>query len=84
MSWTNVEDGGHIGFKFSVGAVADVGAVTGQVNYITEKLTELDGDTSYIITVDGESYDIVSDMYGDIALEGTDDNNVSYSLFGKI
>ena len=83
MSWTNVEDGGHIGFKFSVGAVADVGAVTGQVNYITEKLTELDGDTSYIITVDGESYDIVSDMYGDIALEGTDDNDVSYSLFGK-
>ena len=83
MSWTNVEGGGHIGFKFSVGAVADVGAVTGQVNYITEKLTELDGDTSYIITVDGESYDIVSDMYGDIALEGTDDNDVSYSLFGK-
>lgn len=83
MSWTNVEDGGHIGFKFSVGAVADVGAVTGQVNYITEKLTDLDGDTSYIITVDGESYDIVSDMYGDIALEGTDDNDVSYSLFGK-
>lgn len=83
MSWTNVEDGGHIGFKFSVGAVADVGAVTGQVDYITEKLTDLDGDTSYIITVDGESYDIVSDMYGDIALEGTDDNDVSYSLFGK-
>lgn len=83
MSWTNVEDGGHIGFKFSVGAVADVGAVTGQVNYITEKLTDLDGDTSYIITADGESYDIVSDMYGDIALEGTDDNDVSYSLFGK-
>lgn len=83
MSWTNVEDGGHIGFKFSVGAVADVGAVTGQVDYITEKLTDLDGDTSYIITADGESYDIVSDMYGDIALEGTDDNNVSYSLFGK-
>lgn len=83
MSWTNVEDGGHIGFKFSVGAVADVGAVTGQVDYITEKLTELDGDTSYIITVDGESYDIVSDIYGDIALEGTDDNDVSYSLFGK-
>lgn len=83
MSWTNVEDGGHIGFKFSVGAVADVGAVTGQVNYITEKLTDLDGDTSYIITVDGESYDIESDMYGDIALEGTDDNDVSYSLFGK-
>ena len=83
MSWTNVEDGGHIGFKFSVGAVADVGAVTGQVNYITENLTDLDGDTSYIITVDGESYEIVSDMYGDIALEGTDDNDVSYSLFGK-
>ena len=83
MSWTNVEDGGHIGFKFSVGAVADVGAVTGQVDYITENLTDLDGDTSYIITVDGESYEIVSDMYGDIALEGTDDNNVSYSLFGK-
>ena len=83
MSWTNVEDGGHIGFKFSVGAVADVGAVKGQVDYITENLTELDGDTSYIITVDGESYDIVSDMYGDIALEGTDDNDVSYSLFGK-
>lgn len=83
MSWTNVEDGGHIGFKFSVGAVADVGAVTGQVDYITENLTELDGDTSYIITVDGGSYDIVSDMYGDIALEGTDDNDVSYSLFGK-
>lgn len=83
MSWTNVEDGGHIGFKFSVGAVADVGAVTGQVDYITEKLTDLAGDTSYIITVDGESYDIVSDMYGDIALEGTDDNDVSYSLFGK-
>ena len=83
MSWTNVEDGGHIGFKFSVGAVADVGAVTGQVDYITEKLTDLDGDTSYIITVDGESYEIVSDMYGDIALEGTDDNDVSYSLFGK-
>lgn len=83
MSWTNVEDGGHIGFKFSVGAVADVGAVTGQVDYITENLTDLDGDTSYIITVDGESYDIVSDMYGDIALEGTDDNDVSYSLFGK-
>ena len=38
MSWTNVEDGGHIGFKFSVGAVADVGAVTGQVDYITENL----------------------------------------------
>lgn len=83
MSWTNVEDGGHIGFKFSVGAVADVGAVTGQVDYIAENLTDLDGDTSYIITVDGESYDIVSDMYGDIALEGTDDNDVSYSLFGK-
>ena len=83
MSWTNVEDGGHIGFKFSVGAVADVGAVTGQVDYLTEKLTDLDGDTSYIITVDGESYEIVSDMYGDIALEGTDDNDVSYSLFGK-
>lgn len=83
MSWTNVEDGGHIGFKFSVGAVADVGAVTGQVNYIAENLTDLDGDTSYIITVDGESYDVVSDMYGDIALEGTDDNDVSYSLFGK-
>lgn len=83
MSWTNVEDGGHIGFKFSVGAVADVGAVAGQVDYITENLTDLDGDTSYIITVDGESYDIVSDMYGDIALEGTDDNDVSYSLFGK-
>lgn len=83
MSWTNVEDGGHIGFKFSVGAVADVGAVTGQVDYITENLTDLDGDTSYIITVDGESYEIVSDMYGDIALEGTDDNDVSYSLFGK-
>ena len=75
MSWTNVEDGGHIGFKFSVGAVADVGAVTGQVDYITENLTDLDGD--------GESYEIVSDMYGDIALEGTDDNDVSYSLFGK-
>lgn len=83
MSWTNVEDGGHIGIKFSVGAVADVGAVTGQVDYITENLTDLDGDTSYIITVDGESYEIVSDMYGDIALEGTDDNDVSYSLFGK-
>lgn len=83
MSWTNAEDGGHIGFKFSVGAVADVGAVTGQVDYITENLTDLDGDTSYIITVDGESYEIVSDMYGDIALEGTDDNDVSYSLFGK-
>lgn len=83
MSWTNVEDGGHIGFKFSVGAVVDVGAVTGQVDYITENLTDLDGDTSYIITVDGESYEIVSDMYGDIALEGTDDNDVSYSLFGK-
>lgn len=83
MSWTNVEDGGHIGFKFSVGAVADVGAVTGQVDYITENLTDLDGDTSYIIIVDGESYEIVSDMYGDIALEGTDDNDVSYSLFGK-
>lgn len=83
MSWTNVEDGGHIGFKFSVGAVADVGAVTGQVDYITENLTDFDGDTSYIITVDGESYEIVSDMYGDIALEGTDDNDVSYSLFGK-
>lgn len=83
MSWTNVEDDGHIGFKFSVGAVADVGAVTGQVDYITENLTDLDGDTSYIITVDGESYEIVSDMYGDIALEGTDDNDVSYSLFGK-
>lgn len=83
MSWTNVEDGGHIGFKFSVGAVADVGAVTGQVDYLTEKLTDLDGDTSYIITVDGESYEIVSDMYGDIALEETDDNDVSYSLFGK-
>lgn len=83
MSWTNVEDGGHIGFKFSVGAVADVGAVTGQVDYITENLTDLDGDTSYIITVDGGSYEIVSDMYGDIALEGTDDNDVSYSLFGK-
>lgn len=83
MSWTNVEDGGHIGFKFSVGAVADVGAVTGQVDYITENLTDLDGDTSYIITVDGESYEIVSDMYGDIALEETDDNDVSYSLFGK-
>lgn len=83
MSWTNVEDGGHIGFKFSVGAVADVGAVTGQVDYITENLTDLDGDTSYIITVDGESYEIVSDMYGNIALEGTDDNDVSYSLFGK-
>lgn len=83
MSWTNVEDGGHIGFKFSVGAVADVGAVTGRVDYITENLTDLDGDTSYIITVDGESYEIVSDMYGDIALEGTDDNDVSYSLFGK-
>ena len=83
MSWTNVEDGGHIGVKFSVGAVADVGAVTGQVDYITENLTDLDGDTSYIITVDGESYEIVSDMYGDIALEGTDDNDVSYSLFGK-
>lgn len=83
MSWTNVEDGGHIGFKFSVGAVADVGAVTGQVDYITENLTDLDGDTSYIITVDDESYEIVSDMYGDIALEGTDDNDVSYSLFGK-
>lgn len=83
MSWKNVEDGGHIGFKFSVGAVADVGAVTGQVDYITENLTDLDGDTSYIITVDGESYEIVSDMYGDIALEGTDDNDVSYSLFGK-
>lgn len=83
MSWTNVEDGGHIGFKFSVGAVADVGAVTGQVDYITENLTDLDGDTSYIITVDGESYEIVSDIYGDIALEGTDDNDVSYSLFGK-
>ena len=33
--------------------------------------------------MDGESYDIVSDMYGDIALEGTDDNDASYSLFGK-
>ena len=63
--------------------MADVGAVTGQVDYITENLTDLDGDTSYIITVDGESYEIVSDMYGDIALEGTDDNDVSYSLFGK-
>ena len=83
MSWTNVEDGGHIGFKLSVGGVAGVGAVAGQVDYMTENLADLDGDTSYIITVDGESYEIVSDMYGDIALEGTDDNDVSYSLFGK-
>ena len=83
MSWINIEDGGHIGFKFSVGAVADVGAVTGHVDYITEKLIDLDEDTSYVITVDGETYDIVSDMYGEIALEGTDDNDKSYSFFGK-
>ncbi len=83
MSWTNIEDGGHVGFKFSVGTVADVGAVTGQVDYITEKVIDLNEDTSYVVSADGETYDIVSDMYGEIAVEGTDDNGKAYSLFGK-
>lgn len=83
ISWTNIGDGGHIGFRFSVGAVADVGAVTGQIDYITEKIIDLDEDASYVITADGETYDIASDMYGEIAVEGTDDNGKSYSLFGK-
>lgn len=85
MSWKNVPDGGTVKFKFGVGSVKDTGAINGKVDYVNEKISGLEKNVSYVITIDGEEtqYKITSDDKGEIALSGTDQNNQAYDFIGK-
>ena len=83
MSWTNIPSGGTVKFRFSVGSVADTGAVSGKVDYRQEKLVGLDPNTTYEITSDGENYIITSDMSGAISLSGQDNKEKEYDFTGK-
>lgn len=83
MSWMNVPSGGLVKFRFSVGSVADTGAVSGKINYENESLTGLEPNTKYIITVGDEQFPITSDENGEIPLTGDDDNGNPYDFLGK-
>lgn len=48
MSWKNVTE---VSFGFAVGTAADTGAISADVNYAEEKITGLDPNTEYVITV---------------------------------
>ncbi len=58
----------------------------GKTNYHTDSIDELDAEEEYLVTVNGESdvtYVIKSSDVGDMPLEGTDENGVEYSFYGK-
>lgn len=83
MSWYNLESGGSVKFKFSVGTVKATGAVSAKVDYPNEKITGLEASKSYVVTADGEQYTLTTDAKGGMALAGTDDNGKPYDFFGK-
>lgn len=85
MSWTNLPSGSSVKFRFGVGSVKDTGAINGKVDYENEKLTGLDPNTVYLITVNGEdtTYTLRSDSEGEIALSGTDNSGKNYDFIGK-
>lgn len=83
MSWMNISSGGSVTFRFSVGSVANTGAVSGKVNYEDEKLTELEANTTYTITYGEYSFTITADAAGTIPLSGRDQNEVPYDFVGQ-
>ena len=85
MSWTNLESGSAVKFRFGVGDVKETGAVNGKVDYVKEKITGLEKSTTYTITVEGndKTYTVTSDENGEIPLEGKDLNGNTYDFIGK-
>ena len=83
MSWMNVPSGGTVAFRFSVGDVANTGAVRGKVDYKREMLTGLDPNTVYEITVDNTKYTVTSNGNGEVPLSGYDNNSNPYDFVGK-
>ena len=83
MSWMNIPSGGCVKFRFSVGTVANTGAVNGKVDYEKEALTGLEPKTKYDIITDNVQYTIMSDENGEIPLSGTDTNGKNYDFVGK-
>ena len=85
MSWTNLESGSAVKFRFGVGNVKETGAVNGKVDYVKEKITGLEKSTTYTITVEGndKTYTVTSDENGEIPLEGKDINENMYDFIGK-
>ncbi len=87
MSWTNVESGGSVRFKFGVGSVRDTGAVRTKVNYRDEVLYGLDANKNYVISYTEEgtdySYIITTDKDGQLPLTGKDINSREYDFMGK-
>ena len=85
MSWTKLESGSAVKFRFGVGDVKETGAVNGKVDYVKEKITGLEKSTTYTITVEGndKTYTVTSDENGEIPLEGKDLNGNTYDFIGK-
>lgn len=84
MSWTNLNPGSTVKFKFGVGSVKSTGAVGGNVDYINEKLTGLMPNTEYKITDEDDNiYTIASDEKGEFALAGKDKDGKVYDFIGK-
>ncbi len=87
VSYTNLSAGAVVTYAFSMGMVSQTGAVSGNINYSNETLDGLDANSVYEVTVtNGDNtttYVITTDADGSLALSGTDDNGVTYDLFGK-
>ena len=83
MSWMGIPSGGSVKFRFSVGTVANTGAVNGKVDYEKEALTGLDPNTQYNITAGDVQYTVMSNANGEIPLSGTDTNGEKYDFVGK-
>lgn len=83
MSWTGLESGSSVKFRFCVGSVKDTGAINGKVNYVKETLIDLEPGTDYEVTCDDVTYIISSDENGELKLAGTDNNGQNYDFIGK-
>ncbi len=86
-SYTNLSAGAVVTYAFSMGTVSQTGAVSGNINYSNETLDGLDANSVYEVTVTSgdntTTYVITTDADGSLALSGTDNNGVTYDLFGK-
>lgn len=93
-----VSVGDTVTVKFAIADVGDTGynsyvvieagslsfdAPNSNVDYSSEKLTGLDANQEYAISVDGIIYNINSDADGNISLAGMDLDNKSYDFIGK-
>ena len=94
----DVNIGDNIKLKFAICDVGDKGvnsyvfieagslhfnAPDGRNDYYDEEINNLDPDSLFEVTCDGDTHPITSSSSGIIPMEGTDDNGDTYSFIGK-